>query len=281
MTKLKDKTILITGACAGIGKALLIQGLIQKAKSIIYLDKDLTQVHRLYHEFQPTHCELRGEVVDISNPNEVKEIAQQLAEEDIHIDILFNNAGVMIGKYFHEMQTEEIDLLMDVNAKGSMYVASALLPRMIERKQGHIVNITSIAGLVSCPQMSVYCASKWASTGWSESLRLEMEQLKTNIKVTTVQPGHVNTTMFTGFKSNFLTPTLTAEEVAKQIVKGVGKNKIFVRMPFMNRLSPFIKGILPVRWFDLLIGRGLGIYDSMANFEGNNPLKSKEEKVTN
>jgi all-trans-retinol dehydrogenase (NAD+) len=139
---------------------------------------------------------------------------------------------------------------------------------MIQRGSGHLVTIASAAGMLANPRMAVYAASKWAAYGWSESVRLEMEQLKTGIKVTTVTPSYIDTGMFEGVSTNYVIPKLTPKRAASAIIKGISKNRIFVRMPFMVYTIPFVKGILPVRWFDFLVGKGLGVYKSMHGFTG-------------
>jgi len=139
---------------------------------------------------------------------------------------------------------------------------------MIRRGSGHIVTIASAAGMLSNPKMAVYAASKWAALGWSESLRLEMALLKTGIRVTTVTPSYIDTGMFDGVKTNFLFPTQKPEKAASKIIRGIRKNKVFVRMPFMVYSVPFFKGILPTKWFDLIVGKGLGVYESMNSFKG-------------
>jgi short-subunit dehydrogenase len=92
--------------------------------------------------------------------------------------------------------------------------------------------------------------------------------LKTGIKVTTVTPSYINTGMFEGAKVNFLLPNLKPEKAVRKIISGIENDKIFVRMPALVYLVPFLKGILPSSWFDLFIGKGLGVYASMRQFKG-------------
>jgi len=142
-----------------------------------------------------------------------------------------------------------------------------ILPGMIERRSGHVVNIASAAGLVSNPGMSVYCASKWAMVGWSDSVRLELEAANTGVRVTTVLPYYIDTGMFEGVRSPFI-PLLRPEYAVVRIVRAIQKNKIFLRMPRLMNLVPFLKGVMPTRWFDALGGRWLGVYRSMETFRG-------------
>jgi short-subunit dehydrogenase len=151
-----------------------------------------------------------------------------------------------------------------------MQVTRAFLPRMIEKGGGHIINVSSAAGLVSNPKMSVYVASKWAMNGWSDSLRIELEALKKDLHVTTVNPYYISTGMFDGVESTALLPILRPDYVANKIVRAIEQNKIRLRLPFLVRFTPLAAGLLPPRWFDLIIGKWFGIYRSMNHFTGHN-----------
>jgi hypothetical protein len=116
--------------------------------------------------------------------------------------------------------------------------------------------------------MSVYAGSKWAVTGWSESLRIELEKMKKGVQVTTVQPGYIDTGMFEGVKAPLLTPILKPEKIALKIIRAVEKNKVTIRSPFMVKLTPFLKGVLPQRTFDFVAGKIFGVYSTMDSFTG-------------
>ena len=180
---------------------------------------------------------------------------------------MINNAGVVVGKYFHEHTHADIDFSMNINTSALMHIALEFLNDMIEKGEGHIVNIASAAGMVSNPKMSIYCASKWAAIGWSDSLRLELESIAKGVKVTTVTPYYISTGMFDGVKSRII-PIVKPETAANKIVKAIRKNRIFIRMPWLVYFLPLIKGILPVRWFDFIIGKGFGVYKTMDEFKG-------------
>jgi short-subunit dehydrogenase len=198
---------------------------------------------------------------------EIMKAATDIKQKFGGIDILFNNAGIIIGKEFHHHTHKEIDLTMRINADALMHVALEFIPGMIEKKKGHIINIASAAGLVTSPKMSVYVASKHAVVGWSESLRLELEAITKNLHVTTVTPSYINTGMFEGVRSPVV-PILKPETAARKIIAGVKKNKIFIRMPGIVYLVPFVKGILPQRWLDVVVGKWFGFHKSMDAFKG-------------
>lgn len=149
---------------------------------------------------------------------------------------------------------------------------------MIERGTGHIVTIASAAGVLPTRRMTAYVASKWGLVGWSESLRLELEQLGKDIHVTTVTPSYVSTRMFDGVKAPLLTAILKPETIARKIVKAIHSNKILVRAPLMVHSIPFLRRVLPARLFDFVAGKSFGVYDSMETFTGRRRSPQKQHR---
>lgn len=207
-------------------------------------------------------------VADVSNPEDVYGAADELREKIGTVDILFNNAGVVTGKSFAGQESAEIERTIRINVLGCMHVARAFLPGMIRQGRGHIVNLASAAGLLANPNMSVYCGSKWAVLGWSESLRLELEDLPGDLHVTTVCPSYIDTGMFDGVRMPAGGAMLDPEDVVRRILRAVKKNRILLYLPATGRLVPLLRGILPARWFDRLVGRWAGVYESMSTFHG-------------
>jgi short-subunit dehydrogenase len=115
--------------------------------------------------------------------------------------------------------------------------------------------------------MSVYCASKWAVIGWSDSLRLELEQAQSGVNVTTVTPYYIDTGMFAGVRSRVI-PILKPQRVANAIVAAIAADRIFLRLPRLLNFVPLLRGMLPTRWFDRVGGEWLGVYHSMREFKG-------------
>jgi short-subunit dehydrogenase len=207
-----------------------------------------------------------GYRADLSDCEQITQTARKTIAEVGMIDILINNAGVVTGDFFHAHEPEDIAQTVAVNMLAPMYLTRIFLRDAIARKSGHVCNIASMASLISNPKMSVYAASKWAITGWSDSLRLEMTRLKTQVKVTTVLPYYINTGMFDGVRS--LIPLLDQEKVALKIIRAIERDRIFLDMPCSHRLVRLMQGLLPVRWFDLVAGEWLGIYRTMEHFTG-------------
>ncbi len=268
MTQIKDKSILITGGASGIGLLCGEMFLKQGAARLLMWDIHEDNLNKEAERLRAKGHEVETTQVDVSDETAVRQAAGDYLSDDRLPDIIILNAGVVTGKYFHEHAHGEIHKTIGVNVLGCFWVAHAFMPAMIRRGSGHMVSISSAAGMLANPRMAVYAASKWAVLGWSESLRLEMEQLQTGIKVTTVTPSYIDTGMFAGARVNPLLPNLSPEKAAKKIVSGIRRNRRFVRMPALVYLIPLLKGLLPARVFDLLIGRGMGVYKSMAAFKG-------------
>lgn len=268
MTNIKDKTALITGGASGIGRItgelLLQRGL---GKLIIW-DIDESAMERTAEALQGKGYKVSAYAIDMRKRDQIITRARETLEAEGTPDLLVNNAGIVTGSYFHQQTHEQIEATMEVNTLAFQHTARAFLEAMMQRGSGHIVNIASAAGMLANPRMSVYCASKWAVIGWSESLRIEMEQLKTGIRLTTVTPYYTDTGMFRGISSVKLLPVLKPVQVARRIVRGIKRNRLFVRTPLIIYALPFFKGILPARWFDWYAGRLFGVYQSMEHFKG-------------
>lgn len=267
MTKFKDKTVLITGGASGIGKLMAQKILSLGAAKMIIWDINGENLENTTHELKAPGFEIFPYQVDVADLEQVKQTAQKVKDEVGVVDVLINNAGVVVGKFFHEHSHQDIDFTMNINISALMHITLEFIHDMMDKEEGHIVNIASAAGMVANPKMSVYCASKWSVIGWSDSLRLEMERIHKKIKVTTVTPYYISTGMFDGVKSQLI-PIIKPETAVRKIIRGVIKNKIFVRMPGIIYWLPLIKGILPARWFDFIVGKGFGVYQSMDEFKG-------------
>lgn len=265
MSQLNNKTVLITGGGSGIGKIMVRLMLERKAKVIIW-DISQENINQTLTEFS-NNKNLFGFKIDVSNPEEIKEIANRVKQEIGIVDVLINNAGIVVGKYFDEHTNTDIAKTMEINAIGPMYVTKEFLDGMLNQNSGHICNIASSGGLISNPKMSVYASSKWAMIGWSDSLRLEMMQKNKAIKVTTIMPYYINTGMFDGVQSKI--PILEPEAAALTIVKAIEKDKKMVTIPgYIYRFTRLGQALLSINAFDWFAGKVLGIYKTMEHFVG-------------
>ena len=271
MGKFNDKRVLITGAASGIGRIMGAMALEKGAAALVIWDINQANIDATVAEFKAKGS-VFGYRVDISDEQQVIAAAQKVKEEVGQIDILINCAGIITGnKTFDNCTTEEIRRTMDINTVAPMVVALQFLPDMIARNSGHICNISSAGGLISNPRMSVYAASKWAVIGWSDSVRIELEQMKSDVKVTTIAPYYIKTGMFDGVKSPIV-PLMKPEWAARQIIRAIERNKrvkvVTKLIPFPYHFVRFMQGIMPTKVFDWFFGQVFGIYHSMDNFTG-------------
>ena len=265
--KIKGNNVLITGGASGIGKIMGRMALEKGAKALIIWDVNQEALEATAAEFAS-----RGRVciykVDITNSQLVAKTYQLIKEQCGAVDILINCAGIVRGNKTFDQQTEQdIRLTLEVNTIAPMIITKEILPDMLRRNSGHICNIASAGGMLSNPKMSVYGASKWAMIGWSDSVRIELQQMKSNVHFTTIAPYYINTGMFNGVHSSIF-PILKPEPTAKKILRAIERNKIFAGIPFGFHFIRFWQAILPFRVFDFVFGTVFGIYHAMDNFTG-------------
>jgi 3-oxoacyl-[acyl-carrier protein] reductase len=237
--QLKGKKVLITGASSGIGKAIALLFAREGADLCLVArrEKELSKIGKQCRAYGVKVLNL---VTDITVKVQVERMTRESLAALKKIDILINNAGY--GKYgpFTAVPIREWDKMWSVNVRGLVLVTQAIVPSMIEQKNGHIVNISSIQGTQTSPNASAYCATKYAVTGLTESLSKEL--WKDGIKVSAVCPGGV-LTPFLGIppeqkNQEFLEP----EEVAKvvlDVVTAPGKTLI-MKVIVAPKTRPFV-----------------------------------------
>lgn len=264
--KIQSTNVLITGGASGIGK-IMGQIVLQKgAKSLIIWDVNQEALEATAAEFT-SYGHVYIYQVDITNSELVAQTYQRVVQECGPVDILINCAGIVRGNNTFDHQTvQDIRLTMEVNTIAPMVLTLQVLPDMLRRNQGHICNIASAGGMLGNPKMSVYGASKWAVIGWSESMRIELQQQKSNVHVTTVAPYFISTGMFRGVRSIF--PILKPEPTAQKIIRAIERNTIFAGIPFGYHFIRFWQAILPLKIFDFIFGTVFGIYRTMDHFTG-------------
>ena len=190
MTALKDKIVLITGASSGIGHACANYFAKASAKLLLCarrMDVLNTIAAQLISDYG---VEVHAFKLDVRHHAELKEAFRQLPEKWRKVDILVNNAGLAAGlDTIQEGHIQDWEDMIDTNVKGLLYVTREVLPQMVDRNSGHIINIGSIAGHQIYPKGAVYCATKYAVNAISDGLRQDL--LGTKIRVSTVDPGAV------------------------------------------------------------------------------------------
>ena len=268
--------MLITGGASGIGRIMGRICLKKGASNLIVWDINQANIDKTEAELsdvKPAEAgvskgQIHSYIVNVSDPQAIKSAYEKVKSEVGEVDILVNCAGIVRGNNTFDKQTvQDIDLTMDINANAPMYVALAVLPDMLRRDRGHICNIASAAGMLGVPKLSVYCASKWAVIGWTESMRVELKQARSNVRVTSVAPYFINTGMFDGVNSKVF-PILDPEKTAAKIIRAVEVGKSFRGIPFAYHFIRIWQGLLPNFLFDFIFGKVFGVYSVMDHFTG-------------
>ena len=185
---MKKKTILITGATSGIGKATAVL-FAQRGERLILCGRRQERLEELQREFA---CESQLLNFDVRDRTAVFTAIESLPDNWKNIDLLINNAGNAHGlDPVHKANLDDWDAMIDGNVKGLMYVTKAVLPQMVDRQAGQIVNVGSIAGIEVYPNGNVYCASKFAVDAFTQGLRLDLNPF--GIRICAVHPGLVET----------------------------------------------------------------------------------------
>jgi len=270
---LKNKNAIVTGGAMGIGFATC-KRLVKAGCNVTLWDINETALKNAKVELEKLYGKVFIYVCDVTDKNRVTQLVQQAKDEMGSIDILINNAGYIKKGNLLDQQIEDWQRTIDVNFSSLLFTIYAVLPEMYKRNAGHIVNISSAAGLIGVGGMSVYAATKWAVFGLTESLRFESLTLgKNGVKWSSIHPSYLAHGMFEGAKLNFLgnlfIPLVKNHDViAKAIVyDALIKEKNVVRRPITLRLSVILRGIFP-DWIFQKILVLMGVHKSMDNFKG-------------
>ncbi|WP_069166278.1 SDR family NAD(P)-dependent oxidoreductase [Nocardia altamirensis] len=265
------KKVLVTGAAMGLGKLFAERAVREGAAAVVLWDINEIALKDTAAELTAAGGTIHHFVVDVSVPETIAEAAASVRAEVGDIDILVNNAGIVRGNsYFWETENQaDIEKTMAINAHAPMYVTLEFLPAMVAgATEARVLTIASSAGLVANPRMSVYAASKWAALGWSDSVRIELEQAgHEHVRVTTVCPTYINTGMFDGAKGFLFTPILEQDEVVDTSWREMKNGTPLVILPWTSRLNKALSGILPIKLRDMFLN-GVGVYRSMEEFTG-------------
>ncbi|MCF3944197.1 SDR family oxidoreductase [Oceanobacillus alkalisoli] len=234
MNKLQGETAIVTGASAGIGAAIAKE-LASKGANIVLAARRMDKLNEVKNEItEITNGKVKVIAVqaDVSAKNDVNQLVEQAQTELGNVDILVNNAGQMLTATVQSGKVEEWEKMIDVNVKGTLYSIDAVLPSMVSRSAGHIINIASVSGLEVTKTNTVYSATKHAVRVISQGL--EKELARTGVRITNISPGMVDTNLSSDNSWNGrkkLEPTDIAKAVVYAVTQPnyVNVNEITVR----------------------------------------------------
>ena len=263
MRELRGWVAAVTGAASGIGRALADE-LARQGCELALSDVDAVGLEQTRAALSAAGTKVSAARVDVADRDAVFEWADEVAAQHGRVNLIANNAGVALGAAIRNMTLEELDWLMGINFFGVVHGTKAFLPHITRAGAGHIVNISSLFGLIGFPGQGAYNAAKFAVRGFSECLAMELAIEKSPIGVTCVHPGGIRTAIARNARIGVNEPNdrtreeiadgferiarTSAERAAEVIVAGVrrGKRRVIVG-PDAHALS-LLQRLLPVRY---------------------------------
>lgn len=241
MKDFKGKVAAITGAGSGMGRELAIE-LAARGCHLALSDVNEAGLAETVELVSKAGVNVTSQVVDVADKAAVFAWADQVAKDHGAVNLIFNNAGVALGATIDGMEYDDLEWLMNINYWGVVHGTKAFLPYLKQSGEGHIVNTSSIFGLIGVPSQSAYNSAKFAVRGFTEALRMELDMAGCGVSATSVHPGGIKTNIARAarmdksvgdigldrekaavkFEKNFIT---TANSAARTIIKAVEKNK--------------------------------------------------------
>lgn len=244
LVSFQNKVVVVTGASSGIGAASCAEFAKRGATVVL--------VARRREKLEALQASLGGATsmivqCDVSKREQAEEMCAKVIERFGRVDVLVNNAGFAVYGAVSDLTVDEIESQMATNYLGMVYCTKGFLPKMLEQKSGHIVNVASVAASFGLPGIASYCASKFAMLGFSEGLSHELRG--TGVGVTVVSPIMVRTSFFDhrsfGSMPKYSPTALSAETVARAVVSAASSRRLEVIVPSVVRLAVWAKHTIP------------------------------------
>ena len=232
MKQLNDRVFAITGAASGIGRALSVE-LAQHGAHLALCDVDEIGLARTADLVGPT-TRTTTSIVDVANRDSMFAWAEQVVSEHGRANGIINNAGVNLSHDAETQSIEDVEWVMDIDFWGVVHGTQAFLPHLKASGDGHVVNISSVFGLVSIPNQSAYNAAKFAVRGYTDALRMELELEGAPVSATSIHPGGIKTNIVRNSRAIDKARTIerfdqmaisTPEKAARQIVKAIERDR--------------------------------------------------------
>jgi short-subunit dehydrogenase len=274
MTAIRGAAAAVTGAASGIGRALAIE-LAARGCDLALADRDeagLATVAAEIAEIAKTSPrKVSVHRVDVGEPGQIADFARAAIAAHGGLNILVNNAGVALLGQFHEIDQAQMDWLININFWGVVHSTRAFLPHLATRREAHIVNVSSIFGIVAPPGQTAYAAAKFAVRGFSESLRHELQMAESPVRLSVVHPGGILTNIVrnsragTGVTDNerraqaierFDTiAKTTPKDAALRIIKGIEKNQPRILIGSDARFMDLLQRFRPATYWSVMARR--------------------------
>jgi hypothetical protein len=257
--KLRDSTVVITGASSGIGRATAVE-MARRGAHVILGARRTELLQQVAAECAVFGVRSAAVACDVTKPDDCARLISEAGE----VDVLVNNAGFAIFDAVAEAKADDLHAMMETNYFGMVNCTKAVLPRMLERGRGTIVNVASIAGIMGYARMGGYCATKFATIGFTEALRDEI--LSRGVRVALVCPGTTETEFFVKAErgkmpgASRLLPAVSPERVARAICDAAEDGRYRRMIPLFAATYMRMKEVFP-RLAHLLMRRVSGLLD--------------------
>ncbi|MCG8588318.1 MAG: SDR family NAD(P)-dependent oxidoreductase [Proteobacteria bacterium] len=253
MRKLRDRIAVVTGASSGIGRALATE-LAAQGCHLALVDVDGAGLQGVAAQVRELGREASEHVVDVADRSAMSALPEAVASRHGGVHLLVNNAGVSVSARFEDHDLDDFEWLVGINFWGVVYGCKFFLPHLLAADEGHIVNLSSIFGIVGIPSQSSYCATKFAVRGFSESLWTELRD--TPVGVTSVHPGGIRTNivrssrMSAGAERAEMEAAFerfggAPEQAARKIIRAVRRNRLRLRIRPESVVGDWLKRLAP------------------------------------
>jgi short-subunit dehydrogenase len=270
MTEIRGAAAAITGAASGIGRALALE-LAARGCDLALADRDEAGLQAVAAEIAKTTPQkassqkVTGHRVDVSEPEQIAAFALSAVSAHPGLNILINNAGVALLGQFSEIDQAQMDWLMNINFWGVVHSTRAFLPHLARQREAHIVNLSSIFGIVAPPGQTAYAAAKFAVRGFSEALRHELQMAASPVKLSVVHPGGVATNIARNSRAGVgvtdnarraqsierfdAVAKTTPKAAALRIITGIEKNQPRILIGNDARLMDLLQRLRPATYW--------------------------------
>ncbi|WP_040508416.1 SDR family NAD(P)-dependent oxidoreductase [Leptospira wolffii] len=274
MKNFKDKVAAITGAGSGMGRTLSLELAKQDCNLAIsdVNEQGLAETLGLVKKINP-NIKVTSQKLDVSDRSAVFGWAEKIAKEHGKINLIFNNAGIAFGSTIEGFEEEDFKRVIDINFWGVVHGTQAFLPHLKKSGEGHIVNTSSVFGIIGVPGTSAYNASKFAVRGFTETLRQELDFMKCGVSATSVHPGGIKTAIAKSSQTNDSVKVLgldpktagdkmsaqfitSPEKAARVILNAVKKNSRRVLIGPDAKFIDWMQRLLPSS-YQILVGQAL------------------------
>jgi short-subunit dehydrogenase len=271
MTAIRGAAAAVTGAASGIGRALALE-LAARGCDLALADRDEAGLQGVAAEIAKAHSrKVTVHRVDFGDPSQIEAFAQAAIAAHPGLNIVVNNAGVALLGQFNEIDQAQMDWLMNINFWGVVHSTRAFLPHLARQSEAHIVNLSSLFGIIAPPGQTAYAAAKFAVRGFSESLRHELAMAKSPVRLSVVHPGGVATNIVRNSRTGvgMTDNTSRAQSIerfdkvarttpaaaALRIIKGIEKNQPRILIGNDARFMDLLQRFRPATYWAVLARR--------------------------